>query len=72
MVGHVLTGIGAFISTAESVLIGCHQHGVCVAKAIHKASWNVAFGHAQTTEVVTKGGRFNVMEDWPIHCGLVI
>jgi len=82
MVGHVMMCIGVFISTVELVLIGHHWHrmlgrelqvlGVCVAKAIHKASWNVAFSHAQTAEVVTKGGRFDVMEDRLINCHLVI
>jgi len=34
---------------------------------MHQLSWDEAFGHMQTTEVVTKGSGFGVVNDQLVH-----
>jgi len=75
-------GAGVLVSTVALVLVGHHWNmllgrqlqvlEVCLAKAMHKASWDVAFGCVQATDVVTKGSRFAVVRDWSVHCHWVV
>jgi len=77
-----LMGAGVFMSTVGLVLVGHHWCmllgrqlqvlEVYLATAMHKVSWDVAFGHVQTTEVVAKGSRFGVVKDQLVHCHWVI